>query len=61
MGISYAMKHAGDGNRVYERAAAVFDPDGTGFRFVAYEPVASHKIRGAIPIFLITRCCRDVS
>ncbi len=37
IGISYAMKHDGDGNSYTTCCSQVFDPDGTGFRFVAYD------------------------
>ena len=37
IGISYAMKSAGDGNLYSTCCSQVFDPDGTGFRFVAYD------------------------
>jgi hypothetical protein len=37
IGISYAMKTAGDGNLYSTCCSQVFDPDGTGFRFVAYD------------------------
>lgn len=37
IGISYAMKMAGDGNTYTTCCSQVFDPDGTGFRFVAYD------------------------
>jgi hypothetical protein len=37
IGISFAMKKAGDGNLYTTCCSQVFDPDGTGFRFVAYD------------------------
>ena len=37
IGISYAMKHAGDGTEYTTCCSQVFDPDGTGFQFVAYD------------------------
>jgi hypothetical protein len=37
IGISYAMKPADDGNLYSTCCSQVFDPDGTGFRFVAYD------------------------
>lgn len=37
IGISYAMKSDGDGNHYTTCCSQVFDPDGTGFRFVAYD------------------------
>lgn len=37
IGISYAMKTARDGNEYTTCCSQVFDPDGTGFRFVAYD------------------------
>lgn len=37
IGISYAMKSASDGSRYTTCCSQVFDPDGTGFRFVAYD------------------------
>jgi hypothetical protein len=37
IGISFAMKNAGDGNLYTTCCSQVFDPDGTGFRFVAYD------------------------
>ena len=37
IGISYAMKTASDGNRYTTCCSQVFNPDGIGFRFVAYD------------------------
>ena len=37
IGISYAMKHSEDGTWYSTCCSQVFDPDGTGFRFVAYD------------------------
>jgi argonaute-like protein implicated in RNA metabolism and viral defense len=37
IGISYAMKKAGDGAEYTTCCSQVFDPDGTGFQFVAYD------------------------
>ena len=37
IGISYAMKSDGVGNHYTTCCSQVFDPDGTGFRFVAYD------------------------
>jgi argonaute-like protein implicated in RNA metabolism and viral defense len=37
IGISYAMKKAGDGTEFTTCCSQVFDPDGTGFQFVAYD------------------------
>jgi len=37
IGISYAMKTGSDGNQYTTCCSQVFDPDGTGFRFVAYD------------------------
>ena len=37
VGISYAMKSDGAGNQYTTCCSQVFDPDGTGFRFVAYD------------------------
>jgi hypothetical protein len=37
IGISYAMKNASDGNKYTTCCSQIFDPDGTGFRFVAYD------------------------
>ena len=37
IGISYAMKTALDGNRYTTCCSQVFNPDGIGFRFVAYD------------------------
>lgn len=37
IGISYAMKVTTDGARFSTCCSQVFDPDGTGFRFVAYD------------------------
>lgn len=37
IGISYAMKTASDGTAYTTCCSQVFDPDGTGFRFVAYD------------------------
>lgn len=37
IGISYAMKSDGAGNHYTTCCSQVFDPDGTGFRFVAYD------------------------
>ncbi|SEL14356.1 argonaute/piwi family protein [Nitrosovibrio tenuis] len=37
IGISYAIKTARDGNEYTTCCSQVFDPDGTGFRFVAYD------------------------
>lgn len=37
IGISYAMKKAGDGTEYTTCCSQVFDPDGTGFQFVAYD------------------------
>src|SRR5687767_15733103 len=37
VGISYAMKSGMDGNLYTTCCSQVFDPDGTGFRFVAYD------------------------
>lgn len=37
IGISYAMKIASDGTQYSTCCSQVFDPDGTGFRFVAYD------------------------
>ena len=37
IGISYAMKHDTDGTQYTTCCSQVFDPDGTGFRFVAYD------------------------
>ena len=37
IGISYAMKRAGDGAEYTTCCSQVFDPDGTGFQFVAYD------------------------
>ena len=37
VGISYAMKHLPSGAEYSTCCSQVFDPDGTGFRFVAYD------------------------
>src|SRR5262249_25472817 len=37
IGISYAIKKASDGNDYTTCCSQVFDPDGTGFQFVAYD------------------------
>ena len=37
IGISYAMKTAGGGNLYSTCCSQIFDPDGTGFHFVAYD------------------------
>ncbi len=37
VGISYAMKHDAGGTQYTTCCSQVFDPDGTGFRFVAYD------------------------
>ncbi len=37
IGISYAMKHGLNGNLYTTCCSQVFDPDGTGFQFVAYD------------------------
>lgn len=37
IGISYAMKSGEDGTQYTTCCSQVFDPDGTGFRFVAYD------------------------
>jgi len=37
IGISYATKTAQDGTRFTTCCSQIFDPDGTGFRFVAYD------------------------
>ena len=37
IGISYAMKTASDGNRYTTCCSQVFNPDGIGFQFVAYD------------------------
>lgn len=37
IGISYAMKDGPDGTQYTTCCSQVFDPDGTGFRFVAYD------------------------
>ena len=37
IGISYAMKTDADGTQYTTCCSQVFDPDGTGFRFVAYD------------------------
>ena len=37
IGISYAMKARPDGTTYTTCCSQVFDPDGTGFRFVAYD------------------------
>jgi hypothetical protein len=37
IGLSYAMKTTSDGTRYTTCCSQVFDPDGTGFRFVAYD------------------------
>lgn len=37
IGISYATKTAADGTRFTTCCSQVFDPDGTGFQFVAYD------------------------
>lgn len=37
IGISYAMKVSRDGNQYTTCCSQIFDPDGTGFRFVAYD------------------------
>lgn len=37
IGISYAMKKDASGNHYSTCCSQVFDPDGTGFRFVAYD------------------------
>ena len=37
IGISYAMKATSDGTRYTTCCSQVFDPDGMGFRFVAYD------------------------
>ena len=37
IGISYAMKSASDGNEYTTCCSQVFNPDGIGFRFVAYD------------------------
>lgn len=37
IGISYAMKSGADGTQYTTCCSQVFDPDGTGFRFVAYD------------------------
>ncbi|MFY9287967.1 MAG: nuclease PIN [Alphaproteobacteria bacterium] len=37
IGISYAMKQTADGTEYQTCCSQVFDPDGTGFQFVAYD------------------------
>jgi len=37
IGLSYAMKRRPDGNEYTTCCSQVFDPDGTGFEFVAYD------------------------
>lgn len=37
IGLSYAIKKHGDGNEYSTCCSQVFDPDGTGFEFVAYD------------------------
>lgn len=37
IGIGYAIKTAADGNQYSTCCSQVFDPDGTGFQFVAYD------------------------
>lgn len=37
IGISYALKTTADGGKYTTCCSQVFDPDGTGFRFVAYD------------------------
>ena len=37
IGISYAMKTGSGGNLYSTCCSQVFDPDGTGFQFVAYD------------------------
>lgn len=37
IGISYAIKSASDGNVYSTCCSQIFDPDGTGFQFVAYD------------------------
>jgi hypothetical protein len=37
IGISYAMKHAKGGSLYSTCCSQIFDPDGTGFQFVAYD------------------------
>lgn len=37
IGISYAMKTTSDGSQYTTCCSQVFDPDGTGFKFVAYD------------------------
>ena len=37
IGLSYAMKKRGDGMEYTTCCSQIFDPDGTGFEFVAYD------------------------
>lgn len=43
IGISYAMKTDGEGTTFTTCCSQIFDPDGTGFRFVAYDAREFHE------------------
>lgn len=49
IGISYAMKSDPDGTQYTTCCSQVFDPDGTGFRFVAYDATEFTQDRNRNP------------
>lgn len=49
IGISYAIKKASDHNDYTTCCSQVFDPDGTGFKFVAYDTKEYHTDRKGNP------------
>ena len=49
IGISYAMKRLASGAEYSTCCSQVFDPDGTGFRFVAYDAKEFTQDRARIP------------
>ena len=58
IGISYAMKADREGNEYTTCCSQLFDPDGTGFRFVAYDAREFTQDGRKIHIFLTMKCSR---
>jgi hypothetical protein len=49
IGLSYAMRKRGDGMEYSTCCSQIFDPDGTGFEFVAYDTKEFHTDRKGNP------------
>ncbi len=56
IGISYAMKRRTTAISTATCCSQVFDPDGTGFQFVAYDAKDSHRTTRKNPYFRTTKC-----